>query len=282
MTHAPSVTVFTKPWTEPLETLAPKLARLGFEGVELAVRTGYQVAPDRVAQDLPAAVRLLADHGLATPSIAGDIDAATIAACGEAGVRMIRICAPIDMGIGYRASVDRYRASFDRVLPMLERAGVCIGVQNHSGTHVASAVGLAHLLERYDPQLVCGVLDMAHCAVDGEPVDMAVDIAWPLLNGLVNFKSACHLRATGPEEQARYEVHWTTHDHGGYDWADLVAALHARGYRGSFCMPAEYNAQAGRHGQRMGDDVIPMLTRDLAHLRMLRDRAWGTATQDRA
>ncbi|WP_405403697.1 sugar phosphate isomerase/epimerase family protein [Paracoccus sp. Ld10] len=274
---APKITVFTKPWTEPLDALAPKLAKMGFDGVELAVRPGYQVVPEKVAQDLPDAVRLLGDHGLAVPSIAADIDETTIAACGEAGVRMIRICAPVDMGIGYRASVDQYRRNFDKVLPMLDRAGVAIGVQNHSGVHVASAVGLTHLLGDYDPRLVCGVLDMAHCAVDGEPVEMAVDIAWPHLNGLVNFKAACHLRTTGPEEQARYAVHWTTHDHGGYDWRDLVASLHARGFRGSFCMPAEYNKQAGQHGQRMGDDVIPLLRRDLAHLRMLRDEYYGQA-----
>lgn len=265
----PLISVFTKPWTDPLPELAEKLTGLGFEGVELAVRPGYQVVPDNVSKDLPKAVKLLAECGLKTPSIASEIDEATIDACGEAGVGVIRICAPIDMDVGYLASIDSYRRSFDAVLPALERNGVAIGVQNHYGVNVASAVGLAHLLAGFDPKQVCGVLDMGHCAVDGEPVRMAVDIARPHLNGLVNFKSACHLRANGPELEAEYAVHWTTHNHGGYNWRELVTELHRTGFTGTFCMPAEYSRQAGVHGQRMGDDVLPFVRKDLAHLKAL-------------
>ena len=60
---APPVTftVFTKPWTMPLPELARHVASLGFSGVELPVRPGFQVEPDRVAQDLPVACRILAD-----------------------------------------------------------------------------------------------------------------------------------------------------------------------------------------------------------------------------
>lgn len=267
----PLISVFTKPWTDPLPELAAKLAGLGFEGVELAVRPGYQVVPENVVKDLPRAVRLLEEHGLKTPSIAGETDEATIAACGEAGVGIIRICAPIDLAQGYRASVEAYRRRFDALLPALEKHDVAIGVQNHYGNMVGSAVGLAHLLADYDPKRVCGVLDMGHCAVDGEPVQMAVDIARPHMNGLVNFKSACHLRANGPELEADYVVHWTTHDHGGYNWRALVTELHRTGVEGTFCMPAEYSQQAGKHGQRMGDDVLPFVKKDLAHLKALID-----------
>lgn len=267
----PRISVFTKPWTEPLPHLAEKLVGLGFDGVELAVRPGYQVVPEEALTALPKAVQTLADAGLSTPSIAGNMDEATIEACGAAGVGIIRICAPIDMSKGYMASVDAYRRQFDALLPALERNGVAIGVQNHYGTHIGSAVGLAHLLQPYDPKHICGVLDMAHCAVDGEPVEMAVDIAGRHMNGLVNFKAASHLRANGPELEAEYVVHWSTYDHGGYSWRSLVQALHAANFSGTYCMPAEYSEQAGKRGQRMGDDVLPFLRKDIAHLKALVD-----------
>ncbi len=270
----PLISVFTKPWTDPLPQLADKLAGLGFEGVELAVRDGYQVLPESVSTDLPKAVQQLEAAGLKTPSIAGNIDEATIDACGAAGVGIIRICAPINMAVGYQASVDAYRRAFDAVIPALERNNVSIGVQNHYGRHIASAVGLTHALAGYDPKHVCAVLDMGHCAVDGEPVEMAVDIARPHMNGLVNFKSACHVRANGPELDAEYMVHWTTHEHGGYNWRALVEELHQIGFTGTFCMPAEYSQQAGLKGQRMGDDVLPFVRRDIAHLRNLIDEIY--------
>ena len=198
MTFNPILTVFTKPWTEPLPLLADKVAALGLGGVELAVRPGYQVLPENVARDLPAAARIFAERGLQIRSVAGPIDEPTIAACGDAGVPIIRICCAIDMSIGYLASLDRYRRQFDALVPTLDRFGVAIGVQNHYGTHVGSAAGTLHLIEKYERKHVCAVLDMAHCSVDGEPTAMAVDIVKDRLNGLVNFKSAFHLRANGP------------------------------------------------------------------------------------
>jgi sugar phosphate isomerase/epimerase len=112
---------------------------------------------------------------------------------------------------------------------------------------------------------------MAHCALDGEPVDMAVDIVRDKLNGLVNFKSAYYRRVNGPEEdEALFKVHWTTHNHGGYSWRDYVRELKAIGYDGAFCLPAEYSPPHGGEGkQRMGDDPLPLLKQDLAHLRGL-------------
>ena len=52
--HRVSFSVFTKPWKMPLPDLARFVHRLGFEGIELPVRPGYQVLPENVGSDLPA------------------------------------------------------------------------------------------------------------------------------------------------------------------------------------------------------------------------------------
>src|SRR3546814_12860886 len=70
----PILTVFTKPWTDPLPQLADKVAALGLGGVELAVRPGYQVVPETVGRDLPMAARVFAGQELRIRSIAGSID----------------------------------------------------------------------------------------------------------------------------------------------------------------------------------------------------------------
>ena len=126
------------------------------------------------------------------------------------------------------------------------------------------------LIGAYGPARVCAVLDMAHCALAGEPTNMAVDVAKSHLTRLVNFKSAFRQRLNGPQEQARYGVHWATHRHSAYSWGDYVKALRAIGYAGSFCLPAEYADPSGK-GQRMGDGALPFLREDLVHLRGLLD-----------
>jgi sugar phosphate isomerase/epimerase len=263
-------TVFTKPWPElAVAGLARLVKELGFDGVELPVRPGYQVTPDTVGRGLAEASRILSDHGLKIGSIAGPIDEPTIAACGECGVPIIRVMASIDPEAGYRASEESIRRQYDAVLPLLEEHGVAIGVQNHCGTMVGSAIGLMHLIERYDPRMVGAVLDTAHCGLDGEPDAMAIDIAWPQLL-LVNLKSAYWERAAGPEVMdAHWQAHWTLGGQGITNWRTVAGELKRRGYEGDICLPAEYTDPEGRGGQRMGDSVLPLLAQDIRYARSL-------------
>ncbi|MBT3272021.1 MAG: TIM barrel protein [Spirochaetales bacterium] len=262
-------TVFTKPWQDlSLEALGKRVKGLGFDGVELAVRPGYQVEPDNVSAGLKEAVKILGNEGIAIGSVAGPTDEPTIAACGENGIPIIRICQGVDLEIGYLKSVERIRADYDAVVPALEAAGVSLGVQNHCGNMIASAIGLMHLIEKYDPRNISAVLDPAHCAVDGETEEMALDIVWSHLS-LINFKSASHRRAnriTAPE--AEWEILWTTSQHSGYSWRKMVSLLKKKGYSGDICLPAEYSKPEGG-GQLMGNDVIPNLMYDIQYIKYL-------------
>src|SRR5947199_7134500 len=60
------------------EALAKAIAELGFDGVDITVRKGGHVEPERVARDLPALAAIFKQHGLEVPMITTDIvDAAT-------------------------------------------------------------------------------------------------------------------------------------------------------------------------------------------------------------
>ncbi len=265
-----TVTVFSKPWFDPIEVLAEKIASLGLDGVELPIRPGYQVEPSNVAEALPRAVAVLGRSGLKILSAAAPLDDATIRACGDCGVPILRTMVNIDLAkAGYAATLDAHKRQWDELIPALEAAKVAVGVQNHSGNCVGSAVGLYHLLEKYDPRHVCAVLDMAHCAIAGEPTELAVDLLWDRMGKIVNFKNSFRERMNGPEEdEAVYRTHWTTARHGAYSWRGLVREVMRRGFVGTFCLPSEYTDPAGQP-QRMGDDVLPYLSQDIAYLRSL-------------
>src|SRR5207248_7904144 len=148
--------VFTKPWKMPVTELGRHVRDLGFEGIELPVRPGFQVEPERVDKELPLAARQLANFGLKITSVAGPTDEPTVAACAEAGIPIIRICVGIGPE-GYLASEARLRKEYDALVPLLDRYGVTLGIQNHCDRCICNAMGLRHLIEKYEPRHVAAV-----------------------------------------------------------------------------------------------------------------------------
>src|SRR3569832_899905 len=203
------------------------MVKLGVQGIELPIRPGYQVAPDNVAKTLPNAVKGLGAKVLKIFSVAAPLDDAIITACGDAGIPILRTMVGFDLSKkSARAAIDDARKRYDELIPLLDKTKVSIGVQNHSGYSVGSAMGLLHLIEKYDRKHVCAILDMAHCGVAGEPTDVCVDLLWDRMPNLVNFKNAYRERVNGPEEdEAVYRTHWPTGRHGAFSWSGLVNEL---------------------------------------------------------
>ena len=84
--------IFTKPWKAlGLRQLAEHIQALGFDMIELPVRPGFQVEPETIERDLPAAVKLLGDHGIRVLNVTADMrldDERLYRACAEAGIGM--------------------------------------------------------------------------------------------------------------------------------------------------------------------------------------------------
>ena len=248
-------TVFTKPWKEmPLPELGRFVKEVGFDGVELPVRPGFQVAPEDVTEGLPAAARILGDCGVRIGSVAGPTDERTIAACAEAGVPIIRICVNIPEGQEYLTAVAEAQRQWDGLVDSLAACGVAIGVQNHCGRCVAHAMGLRRAIEKYDPGCVGAVLDFGHCGLAGELPQLALDIVWSHLR-MVNFKSACwRLSAATGEGAPRWQSYWTAAREGMADWPAAVEELKKRDYQGDVCLTAEYS-QTRRVDELIGEDL---------------------------
>jgi sugar phosphate isomerase/epimerase len=253
-------TVFTKPWKMPLPELADLVQKLGFDGVELPVRPGYQVEPEDVTRGLPKAAGILAEYGLSIGSVAGPTDEATIAACAEIGTPIIRICVGIPDAIGYLEYEDTLRREYDAIVPLLDRYGVTLGIQNHYGRCIANALGIRSLIRNYDPKHIGAVLDPAHCALNGEVPALALDIVWSHLR-MVNLKNAFWRRVNGPEaETAAYEPYWTTGRQGLCPWDEVVSELRRRDFGGTICLPAEYTDEPA---------VKRLIAKDIAYARAL-------------
>jgi len=251
--------VFTKPWKMPVPELGKFVKGLGFDAIEFPVRPGFQVEPENVTKGLPQAARQLADCGVRIASVAGPTDEATIAACAEAGIPIIRVMARIGED-GYLASEARLQREYDALLPLLEKYGVKVGVQNHCDRFVANASGLRCLIGKYDPRYIGAVWDAAHNALQGEDPELAIDIVWSHLC-MVNLKNAFWRRTSGPEaEHVTWRPYWTSGRQGLASWPRVAAELKRRNYEGVICLTAEYSDESS---------VNRLIAEDLAYAQSL-------------
>ena len=159
------------------EQLARAAADLGFDGVDLTVRKGGHVEPERVRQDLPPLVKIIRDHGLETPMItAGIVDADSpqaediLKAMAELGIRNyrwgdLRLTADQPLAV----QLERMKPRVAKLAALNARYGVCAMYHTHSGLGLvgASIWDLHILLNDFDPGAVAVNYDIGHATVEG-------------------------------------------------------------------------------------------------------------------
>ena len=256
---SPLFSVFTKPWrAQSLDELGELVRSMGFSAVEYPLREGYQA---QRPEDIAGLCKTLGRYGVSVASLAADTSERTLAACGENGVPIVRICQGFDRALGFWENIDALRRKYDVVARQCEKHGVTLGVQMHyGGADVSNSYDSYILLRDYDPRYIAAVWDAGHSGLAGEPPRYALDCLWDHLC-MVNFKAAYWRRANGPEAaQARWGVHWTTGSNGMCPWDEAVAHLKERGYAGTVCLPAEYSDEA---------NVEAYARQDLAYIKNL-------------
>lgn len=237
--------VFTKPWpTLDATRLAEKVAGLGFDGIELPVRDGFQVAPAVAQTALPAFAKSL---GIPIYSVASTTDEPIFAACAAAGVPMIRVMIPISDG-GYLATEAETKRWLDATVPLCEQYGVQVGIQPHNGNYISDAAGLRHLIADYPPRWIGAIWDAAHNALAGQRPEHSLEILWSHL-AMVNLKNVYYRRIGDT-----WQRHYCPAGEGLADWAGIAQYLRQRGYHGPICLTAEYSDR-DRVDELIGPDL---------------------------
>ena len=239
--------VFVKPWEAlTIPEVGRHVKQLGFDLIELPVRPGFACQPATIERDLPQAVKVLADLGVAILNVTVALplnDERLYAACAAAGITMNRVIFSRE-GLGYWAAEANARRQLDAALPFCERYNVQIGIQHHYGGSVPiNSMGLYHLVKEYDPRYVGAIWDPAHNALMGEDPATGLEIVQSHLC-MVNLKNAYWRQVSGPEaETAAWQAYWTSGRQGRADWSQVAAKVKAMGYRGAICFSAEYSAE---------------------------------------
>jgi sugar phosphate isomerase/epimerase len=273
------ISVFSKclQWLD-YSGMAGITAEAGFDGVDLTVRKGGHVLPERVEEDLPKAVDAATKAGIHVRMIVSDItdprEARTqrvLQTAARLGVRYYRL------GIYRYNETDPIMAQLDEISPRLrdlaemsKQYGVAATFQNHAGAEYVGAPlwDLHYLLRDLDPRWMGVQFDIRHAVVEG-------GLAWPvnlrLLAGSINTLAVKDFRWT------RQGTGWETENcplgQGMVDLPGFAGMLKRHGIAGPISIHFEYPLGGAEHGNRQitvdRKTVLEALRSDLAYLRKL-------------
>ena len=167
--------LFSKPvpqlnWRE----LAQAAKQAGFGGIDLTVRPGGHVLPEKVKTDLPKAVETIRAEGLEVPMITTDLHSADDPAAEPTFSTASKLSIPY-LKPGY------YRYKFVNVLKELAEAGkqfrtlielasrhhVQVGYHNHEGYIGAPVWDMARVIEPLDPRWCGYYFDLLQATAEG-------------------------------------------------------------------------------------------------------------------
>ena len=158
------------------DAMADTAAAIGFDGIDLTVRPGGHVEPQRVEQDLPRAVDAIRRAGLRadriTTAITDPDDPLTermVAAAAAQDIAIYRLgWLKYDRERPLPPQIDAFRERLQRLARLNERHGLHGAYQNHAGTGVGSPVWDAWLLVReLDPRWLGIRYDVRHAVAEG-------------------------------------------------------------------------------------------------------------------
>ena len=242
---------------------------LGFEGVDLTVRPGGHVVPERVAEDLPRAVEAIAKHGVSVPLITTEITSAsdpkTTAILSTAGRLKIPYYKLGYWMFGTRdpdAEIARTHVQAANLVELGKRYGIQAGYHNHSGPYIGYDVrDIREILRNLDPASIGFYFDACHATIEGGLAGWA--IAQRI--ALRQIKLAAMKDFYWDKKNGAWEVHWCPLGQGMVNLPKVLAAYAAARFTGPMSIHVEYEPA----------DEVPATARDLEVLKKHIAAAYG-------
>ncbi|MDP8242538.1 MAG: sugar phosphate isomerase/epimerase family protein [Candidatus Hinthialibacter antarcticus] len=273
-TKSPSVVIFSKHlgWTK-YDELAALTKEIGFDGVDLTVRPGGHVLPERVQDDLPKAVEAVRGAGLEvamiTTQIAGrDTPYASdiLATASALGVPFFRWGT-----FRYNDDQPRMQQLLDYKPQLQDLAGMAAhfnmrgGYHNHSGdNYIGSAIwDLDKLLEGVEGEWLGSNFDIGHafCEGSGGAWETNFELIAPRIK-MSAVKDFCWLH----DKDRGWRRYFPALGEGIVQWKNILSMMKASGFTGPFSIHHEYNV-AGKDENAKRKQVISDLKKDLTFFR---------------
>jgi len=276
-THRLPIVYFSKhlQWLD-WEHMAETAKELGFDGLDVTVRKGGHVEPERVQEDLPKVAKIVRAAGLEIPMITAEIvDAnsphaeAIIRAASASGIPRYRwgwfswsddykvpdlsnfrasLERPAGLLLNVPARLDQLKERVAALAALNEEYKVCAMYHNHSGSMVGASVwDLWVLIKDFSPRWVSSNFDIGHATVEGGLGGWAnsTRLMAPFIRGVAikDFK-------WGKNAKGEWEPLWCPLREGMVNFAAYFAMIKEAGFSGPVQLHTEYPLGGVENGSR--------------------------------
>lgn len=275
-----AICLFSKPmaplgWGE----LAQSAKHAGFGGIDLTVRGGGHVLPQRVTEDLPKAVAAIRGEGLDVPMITTELLSAEdpttkpiIEAASKLSIRFLKPGYYHYKLVDVRTELEQAGEQFRGLVNLAREYGVQVGYHNHAGYIGAPVWDMARIMDTLDSKWAGYYFDLQHATSEG---------------GVGGWKIATNLVMPRMKMMAVKDLYWRKLENG--DWRaqdcplgqgmchykDFLKLAAAGGFQGPISLHVEYEIPgvSSREGIALSKDkcgeVMAAAKRDLDYLKSL-------------
>jgi sugar phosphate isomerase/epimerase len=245
---------------------------LGFDGVDLTVRAGGHVLPERAADDLPRALDAIRAQGVSVPMVTTELVSAAhptarplLRTAASHGVRYFktgywRYTASPDV----RAQVASAGEALSGLTALAREYGIELGFHNHNAYIGAALWEIAPAMDRLDPKWAGYYFDPRHAVAEG---------------GGGSWKAAMHLVMPRLKMVALKDFFWHKSEKGWHiqdcplgegmvDWAWVGRTLAAGGFAGPVSLHFEYEIPGATAAERTRN-TMTAAAKDLAFARRM-------------
>ena len=250
--------------------LARTVKQMGFDGVDLTVRQGGHVLPERAAADLPRAVETIRAQGLAVPMITTGLTSAsdpaarpTLSTAGRVGVEFFKLGYwQYPGGVSVESRIDEVRHDVEGLVAIAKEHGVAAGFHNHSGNYVGAAVwDTRAIIGEMDPRWIGYYFDPCHATAEGGEGGWQI----ALRMALTRIKMVAIKDFYWEKRGGKWKMLMCPLGEGMADWTKFFSILAAARFMGPISLHMEYEPA----------DETAAIARDFAFLRKQVDAAYG-------
>ncbi len=259
--------------------LALAVKKLGFDGVDLTVRPGGHVLPERAADDLPRAVEAIRAEGLKVPMITTALTSANdptakpiLSTAGKLSIPFFKPGYYRYNFVEVRRELQKAMSDFRSLAEVSKQSGVQCGFHNHENYIGAQLWDVAQTIDQLDQKWVGYYFDIRHAVAEGGGAGwkIALNLVAPRIK-MIAVKDSYWEKTSRGWRQRNCPL-----GEGQVDWKAYFKLLRQANFQGPISLHLEYEI-AGATAAAQEENTLVAAQKDLDFLKARLREAYAGA-----